>query len=372
MIMKILILTLLFAISSNASFAADQWNWNVVELNDDIYLQNSKNKKPMFRFRLGAGGSISELFAVCASNQSMLSPSFQGEVTDRIIQWTIWDHGLKNPDSPSKKFERRFNITQGGTFDNLISPIIEVNIKKSQIDVYSLHADQWSPKNREQFQSQISALTRYEMREHGVLRIRRFLQLGDVSLKGEKKKLTTTYLESWTPFLRSEKTFQGLAVSLDKEGVPNWWYKAGENIPAYPSFDVQKTPGYAVVYNTELPKDSLAIGVVFGTKHGKNNKSVLNSMEWNTGIGVLPGLNFKNAPTGCFIEMNLEIVPRSKLSSDMAALLLQRAKFILPSIVFYPSDDLEASLQSIRNQLVKNRSRTGKRTEHLRPLVQSQ
>ena len=53
-----------------------------------------------------------------ASGQNLLAPSFQGERTDRVVQWTLWELGqtIRHNVASLPDFEDRFNLTQAGTF----------------------------------------------------------------------------------------------------------------------------------------------------------------------------------------------------------------------------------------------------------------
>lgn len=67
--------------------------WKVEVEGEDVWLKLSAGGSNTFALRLGAGGAISE---IKGGGKSLLSPSFQGEVTDRVIQWTIWSDTVTN------------------------------------------------------------------------------------------------------------------------------------------------------------------------------------------------------------------------------------------------------------------------------------
>ena len=65
---------------------------------EDVWLILSSG----FEMRLGAGGGIAQLLF---GTTECLSPSFAGEVDDRIVQWTWWSETVKNEISSLPTFE---------------------------------------------------------------------------------------------------------------------------------------------------------------------------------------------------------------------------------------------------------------------------
>ncbi len=207
--------------------AEETQQWKVETERNDIWLKLSFGGNIDFALRLGAGGAISE---IKRGGQPLLSPTFQGEATDRIIQWTIWSDTVTNRVALlPKKFEWRFNITQGGSFDGTISPSTEVRIDAGLgiVDVYSVPQDQWRTEQREAMQCKLSCLTRYEMRPEGVLLIRRWIRVGDLALNGQRSTFADLQVEAWNPFLRDTAAFDAVALGLDEQGNPNQIFPVG-------------------------------------------------------------------------------------------------------------------------------------------------
>jgi hypothetical protein len=355
--------------------AADPlWTWEAFTYENDVWLRSYYNGQGMFDFRLGAGGAIAQMRDVQASYKRLLSPSYSGEVTDRIIQWTWWSDSITNVVAGLPTFEYRFNVTQGGTYANQISPTMTVHINPGTniVDVYSMPLDQWKTQQQPYMQSKISALTRYEMAADGVLKVRRVMLVDHVYLHGAETQFRKLYVEGWSPFDRSG-TFDGLALAVNANGTPTWWYKAGYNIPNYPNFAVSNTHGYAVVYKISSPSTSTAVGLVYGQGQvapaGAGNTHVLNSMDWNNGIAILPALNLNDVALGSVIDVTVALVPRRTLTSDMASQLTALVPQI-PAPVVYPSNTtFSGELAYIVPQLQANLNQSGQRTEHLAALI---
>jgi len=70
-----------------------------------------------FRYVFNKGGAISGIFDLAiAPEQNLVGESFQGESTDRVIQWTYWNSRYKVPRNPAGDKDRRANATMEGSF----------------------------------------------------------------------------------------------------------------------------------------------------------------------------------------------------------------------------------------------------------------
>jgi hypothetical protein len=294
------------------------------------------------------------------------------------MQWTAWSDSLTHPVAALPKFEWRFNVTQGGTFAGEISPTISVrkSADGKTLDVYSVPQDQWKSEQQPHMRGRFAALTRYAMDEAGVLKIRRVLCVGDVNLDGKPREgFEQFYLEAWTPFLRSPAAFDALALSIDPAGKPDLWYRAGQNLPAYPHLKVETTKGYAVVFNSTDPARHTAVALVYGTKQipaspdsprdALPNDYILNSMEWDNGIAVLPALSLHDLKTGTILDQTLYLVPRPAMDAEMAALLGQLAKAPPAPAAYPPGAHFTGELSQIATTLKANLPQPGHRTDHL-------
>ncbi|MCE5276881.1 MAG: PEP-CTERM sorting domain-containing protein [Planctomycetaceae bacterium] len=356
----------------SASARGQDWAWNVAVSGGDIWLASSGGGVPTFDYRIGASGAISEMRDVPDAYQRLLSPSYAGEATDRIVQWTAWSNTVRYEATSLPDFEKRFNLTQGGNFAGTISPTmaVEYNPAAGRLDVYSVPQDQWKTENAAAMQSKFSALTRYEMLDQGVLAVRRVIRVGAVTLQGAPATFDHLYIEGWSPFDRSSTTFNALALGLDAAGNPNWWYRAGYNIPMYPGFDVDtQTNGYAVVYDEDAYASSTAVGLVFGKRQivsdGSADKYEVNSMDWNNGIGILPGLTMYDVAEGSIIDQTILLVPRRQLDAGMRDLLVSLVGQVPAPVLCAPGTTFTGELAMIVSRLSGYVDASGQRTDHL-------
>lgn len=293
--------------------------WKVEVEGEDVWLKLSAGGSNTFALRLGAGGAISE---INGGGKSLLSPSFQGEVTDRVIQWTIWSDTVTNRvASLPKKFEWRFNLTQGGCFDGTISPTAEVRVDAGRgiLDVYSVPQDQWKTEQREVMRCKLSCLTRYEMMPEGVLLIRRWIRVGDLTLNGKTTAFADLQVEAWNSFLRAPAVFDAVAMGLDEQGNPTKIFPTGASFPHYPKILADQTAGWALVFNQHLLTNGQCIAVVFGREtpldHG--GKHEFNLMQWTDGVAVLPKAIFRQVESEAILEQSLALVLGTRMDARL-------------------------------------------------------
>lgn len=388
-----------------AGAAEPAWTWRITRDHDNVWLQSSYNDQEMFDYRIGAGGAVAEMRDVKNNYRRLLSPSYQGEVTDRIIQWTWWSDSITKEVADVRPFEYRFNVTQGGTGAGQISPTMSVEIhprcdtlaervgqrplspgeqagemttattspNENQplcdvVDIYSVPQDQWLRALQPFMRSKVSALTRYLLAPDGVLKIRRLMLVDRVFLDQQETRFEKLYVEAWTPFDRSG-TFDGLALDVDADGNPTRWYKAGENIPYYPQFPVAETNGYAVVFKVGGHHTDTSVGVVFGKQQalpgGGGNLHVLNLMDWDNGVGVLPALSLSNVERGSVIDITIALLPRHDLGGGTAKLLDSLVSAIPTPVVHDPYYAASGELRDVVSRLTRNLVESGIRTEHI-------
>jgi hypothetical protein len=229
-------------------------------------------------------------------------------------------------------------------------------------------------------QGNLSALTRYEGAADGVLKIRRVVRVGEFSLAGKPAAPGRMIFEAWTPFRHSARTFDSLALSLDGEGRPEWWYEIGHNLPRYPNWPVQETKGYAVVFHARDAEKHDAVGVVYGAAPMQVNHQPapegddfdLNSMGWDDGIAVLPDLYLNDVKPGSVIDQWIYLVPRHHLDAALGAQLAALAKEIPPPQLYPPETRFEGDLAKIVEELTTNVSAKGVRTEHLAKMAEGE
>ncbi|WP_159092311.1 hypothetical protein [Aquimarina sp. Aq107] len=352
------------------------WSGEVTSYLDDIWIIMKKNDVATYDLRIGTGGVISEIRDRTESFKQLLSPTFNGEQTDRVVQWTLWSFNgdIKNTASNLPSFEHRYNVTQGGTFDNQLSETISVNVNKdkNQIDIYSVPKLQWKSQNQIAMTGIHSSLTRYSVHENGYIKIHRIVSIGNPKLFGDSQRWTDLYLEGWTPMNGSEDVFDGLALSIDDSGRPNWWYRLEQNIPNYPWFRASETQGYAIAFNTKNPRTNDALALVYGKNDIRSHANAdyfLNTMSWNNGIGILPTIKSNSTiPNNSIIEQTLYLVPREGLSNTLKYELDEMVDKIPPPKIHFP-DAVPDELINIYERLKLNELLSGLKTDNLNSIT---
>lgn len=330
----------------------------------DIWMGTFTNNVASFTLKLGPGGTLEDLRS--STGVQLLSPPFGTERTDRVIQWTMWGGvAITNASWPVNKI---FNLTQAGTFGDGLNPrdpngiapvqaaIISTN--QSRVDVWAIPQDQWYPQNQPYLSTKLSSLTRYEFVGPGILTIRRVILMDNINHYGNITNITNVFLEAWTPFKRT--TFTAFAVTANTSGVPAWWYRCGFNIPNYPAFAVGTTAGYGIAYVESGYSTKICAAICFGTNEPAcwtNGVSypyghhVLNSLEWNNGLGILPAIRDIDVPTDAVLDVRVAIVVGDGLNGNF----MSRVNFVYPKLpaprIIMPWTTVDGDLTNIINTL---------------------
>ena len=319
--------------------------WSFYKDGDELKIRSYVNGSEQFELRLGSSGALSDISDLSNGGLRMVSDHLGDVHTDRVLQWTLWDHQLTNS---AYSGDKRFNVTQAGNGTGDFQPTVTVDINRAGvIDVWSTPDKQWQVPG---FTQDMAALTRYEFVADGVIKVRHLVQVGDVTLNGTASTLNQAYFENWLPFLKNGNGgFTGMALELNASGGVVQGYSALDSTyPHYPSWTYNTTKGYAVVYNENAPGSTLAIGVVFGTGTSSDGRAALNTMRWDTGIGVLPSLQ-ANQPlqNGAVIDSSYYLVMRPGLSSELTTLVSNYAALATAPTIWQPDetpDDLTSGL----------------------------
>ncbi|MFJ8044151.1 hypothetical protein ACIRBX_26975 [Kitasatospora sp. NPDC096147] len=350
--------------------AATGWSWQVFTYNGDVWQRSSYNGVAQFDYRLGAGGSIAEMRYCPATYRALLSPSYAGEETDRVIQSVLW--GMSTADQAH--FYDRWNIDQAGNMAGEFTRTVAVEQPNATTtDVWTIADKQWMSNltGRYAGSDTVPQLTRYTRLDNGALQIRRVVRIPKIVDNGVTQTNQAFYLENWVPFKYSADTFNGLATSLNANGSPATWYPAG-SIPNYPETPVTGTTGYSVVFKQGATTASPNVAVVqsntngqtYGTTASVNH--VRNSMGWDTGIGAFPGVHLTNSQTDSIVDYTIRIVPNSTLNAAVAADLAAQVGQLTGPKVYGPGYALPGDLPGIATRLRGYlTSPAGTRTSHL-------
>lgn len=342
---------------------ANTWKCDVGIENGALWMRTKFAGVDQFAWRIGAGGSMAELVDSANNNTSLLAPTFAGEVTDRAIQWTIWNASLSlGPDT-----EDTLNVTQAGTAYNKLTPTMGIHFEKSgrscRASVLSHPRDQWTLRQTAHFKGSFPSMTTYEL-TGGILTIRREVLVESIARDGIPVSATDLYFEAWSPF--SGREFDTLALNFDAHGDPGWHYRHTYNIPPYPKFPFSATSGFAVVYDSNRVKAGPVIGLAFGKSPSTPGKlRMLNMMDFDRGIAVLPSLKMARVPTGSLITQELKMYMTRGISTGLTAQLTSVADSVQPAMVYEPNEALGAELEEIRRVLRTVSTLPGFRTEWL-------
>jgi hypothetical protein len=356
------------------------WTCSIYPFEDALWMLQSWQGQKLFDYRLGGAGVIAEMRDVQATYAALLSPSFKGEMTDRVIQYVAWDLKTLNPGVPGldREFEWRFNITQAGRSDNVFAPTVEVRIDQAKclVDVYSVPHNQWYPQQEFYFSSKLPTLTRYQFVANGDLLVRRVVMTTEFLFKGERRDFQQLLFDAWTPFAKAR--FNAVARSFLPDGTLGWW-EVSANFETYPSFPVDQSSGYAAVVKHPSPEKHTAIGWVFGTKQpcagpgcdGPNaGVYVYNQMQWDTGFALIPDWDFK-APVGpgLVLDQTFYLVPAKGADAYFLSRLQARVGQTPAPRVLTRQEAFTTDLCAIVKKLDVIANDPGVPTEKLWPLV---
>ncbi|MEU7746938.1 hypothetical protein [Nonomuraea sp. NPDC049158] len=371
-------LPLIVAVATPATAAAKAkgWSWKLFKDGTDVWQRNYWNGGEQFDFRLGGGGCVPQMRHCPSGYRALLSPTYEGEETDRVMQAVLW--GL-NVEAATNVLDRRWNVNQAGTRPGAYQRTVRVERTNSTTtDVWTIADRQWYAELVADFAGSdaVPQLTRYTRLAGGALEIRRVIRLPKVVNAGTTVADVEFYLENWLPFLRSTDTFTALAMRLDANGDPSEWYRAGENIPYYPWTPTGGTSGYAMVFKEGAHRTTPNVAVVFsknpGTKYATSAvfENVRNSMDWDTGIGVLPGAHITGGEAGSILDYTIRIAPNGGTTAGLVTDLNAQVAAIRPPALYGPTHALSGELGAIARRLRGYlTSAEGTRTNHLAALL---
>lgn len=355
----------------------DGWTSSLINDGIDIRLRTfGSDGRAAFQARFGAAGAISNV-QDSRTGKQLLARSYQSEVTDRVIQWTIWEQGQTVVyDVPTLPYwEDRFNVAQAGTYDNMLHGTVAVDLSviKGQLDVWSVADRLWKPELDPYMNGSITGLTRITVLDGGALLVRRVIRIGEIKLRGAQVTLENPLFEAWNPF--SDIAFDSMALSIDGQGRPTQWYKDSVNIPNYPAWPVIETRGWAMAYDRHKIAAGPNIAVVFGRDQGKVHlangtttnprRFVFNSMDFSDGFAILPALWPASLPKGSIIDQSYILVPAHGISVTTAATLDALSDRLPAPQVHHPGTIYSGELSVLVDRLAELATAPRTITDHL-------
>ena len=233
------------------------------------------NGADRFQYVFNKGGAINGIFDLqIARTQNLIGPSFQGETTDRVIQWTYWNGHYQVPSNPDGDHDKRANATMEGSFANAATcDVISTPQSGTGGSVqFKSRLEHWFYANLDQYgKPNFETTSTYDVLDDGSLKLTRkvlrrpwrLTNIGENNWNGSSWVSThrdeatmvcehhshaaqTSYFEAWSPFdhrpLPLQKHGKG---SFDHDGYRFW--------------KPQDLGGWAMAYG-----DTQAVALVFG------------------------------------------------------------------------------------------------------------
>lgn len=355
----------------------DGWSSTLGPNGLDVRLRTyGPNGQVAYEARFGAAGAIASVRDI-SSGKELVAPSHHGEVTDRVVQWTIWEQGQSAVyDAPSLPYwEDRFNIAQAGTYDNVLHATSSVDWfpDRGQWDVWARSDRPWKSELEPHLQGAMDGLTRTIVLDGGALLIRRIIRVGEIRRLGVPVTLSNPLFEAWNPF--ADGAFNSLALSIGADGKPDHWFKDSVNIPHYPGWPIAETRGWAIAYNRFQLSQGPTFAVVFGRDIGQVHlgdgtivapqRFVLNTMDFSGGFCILPALWPKGLPAGSVIDQFYILFPSRGIDASTAAVLDALSDRLPPPRVYHPGAALSGELSVIVDRLQNGYLQPQYRTDQL-------
>ncbi len=297
-----------------------------------------------FKYVFNKGGAVCGLYDLdIAPETNLVGDSFQGETTDRVIQWTYWNSRYLGSSHDSGDKDTRANVTMEGCYHGKYTCDVLDSPKTGQVGVLEFRSQikHW-------FYSELDrhgcpdyeTRSRYVILEDGSLQLdrtvlRRPWELADVIVKTwdgkqwqESRSRNTTlvaehhwrgsmtsYFENWIPLRHTVLPYQRTEMGNFPEDGYKFWKP-------------QDLGGWAMAYG-----DRLAVAVVFGkmetnvSPHKTNlvfNKQDLPQHNLNV---LLPGIE-TDWPDNTTLSQTLIFVVGEPLD------VMNRAKRWVPTIPF--------------------------------------
>ena len=275
----------LVVMSPNAFCEANEKKLEATYVAKTRTLEVSLHGVPRYRYTFNKGGAINGIYDLkIAPGSNLVGESFQGETTDRVIQWTYWNARYEGKPHTLGDGDVRANVTMEGCFHEaatcevLRTPDSSEDIREL---VFESRIEHWFYKildrhGRPKFETR----SHYNILADGNLLLTRSVvrypwDLTDVIVKTKLEKggwerkqvakvrmeainlgrgTTTSYLEGWTPLRRTVLPNQSHGRgAFDGDGYKQW--------------QPEDLGGWAMAHS-----EKLAVGVVFGAKQVPENR----------------------------------------------------------------------------------------------------
>lgn len=242
----------------------------------------------ILQFAFNRCGAINAIYdQVNTPTNNLVAPSYAGETTDRVIQWTYWNSAYLGEVHTNGDGDRRLNVTMEGAFgdEEFCRPIAEYFDAETNSLRFESEVDTWFYANLNHHgRVKLSTTLDYRYKNVGILHIKRTVtrepailhnvlvhdangdttywtdlsysfESGPVSMTSQNlgENSFTSYLETWVPF-------NGEFLP-DAQAANGYIFKPSENPDDwYQNWDPSELGGWTMAYRD----DKQAIALVYG------------------------------------------------------------------------------------------------------------
>lgn len=332
------VLAFILAFALDTAKASAQWSWTMRRSGNHVLMEAKLNGTTQYQYRLGAGGSIRNIYPVRDNNISdLIAGDLTGSTNDRVGQSIFWALDVQSGINSLSNGQQRFNVNQGGAHPSRFSDVFAVDIDDNAktVTVYVGPDEQWIQENRSVFDNgsdPVYQLVQYTGLADGVLDVRSVLRVPRIEQNGSVRNGFRTYYENWLPFTRDH--FDRLCMGVDNNNNPNWFYDVNPtsgNMPFYPGFRNGATNGWGFLYRNGQRTTNEVVGVAWGRQTANRVSATastptdeVNLLSWagqGQGVGLLPGLEIANTSSRVWIDNTVRIVVRDRQNNEFQNVL---------------------------------------------------
>jgi len=228
-----------------------------------------------FKYVFNKGGAINGIYDLdIAADISLVGDTFQGETTDRVIQWTYWNSRYLGSPHESGDRDVRANVTMEGCFHGTYTcdAVVSPNSGNGKILEFRSQIKHWFYSELDRHGTpDFQTISRYEVLDDGSLKLDRSIirmpwKLSDVMVRtwdGTQWKdstLQNTTLEAKNLWRSSMTSYVENWIPLRRTLLPNQRHRNGTfSDDGYKFWKPQDLGGWAMAYG-----DSVGLAVVFG------------------------------------------------------------------------------------------------------------
>lgn len=274
LIVFLLAVVAVVAVDSGANLAIGQLTKSTYD-DETRTLSITTAEKRNFKYIFNKGGAVSGVYDLdIAPETNLVGDSFQGETTDRVIQWTYWNSRFLGSLHDSGDKDVRANVTMEGCFHGKFTCEVLELPKSGPVStlVFKSQITHWFYSELDRHgRPDFETTSRYEILEDGSLQLERIVlrrpwEVYDVVVRTwdgkqwqESKTPTTklvadhlwsrsmtSYFENWIPLRRTALPYQRSGKGKFTEDGYKFWRP-------------QDLGGWAMAYG-----DKIALAVVFG------------------------------------------------------------------------------------------------------------